>query len=284
MADTQTLSERRQSREIAARPTGGDAIEQVLIKGDLSALTPDQRNAYYMRLCDATGLNPLTQPFEYLKLNGKLVLYARKSCTDQLRALHGVSVVDMDQEEREGLYSVTVKVRDKHGREDMDIGSVNIGGLKGEARANAIMKASTKAKRRATLSICGLGLLDETEVETIPGAFSPAQEAAGGEPDPQSPPRQQRPAKVLNPETGHMIDPSSARQQKMNGTWKAVEDTIRGFDDLHELEVWRAKASTEREWSALAPSLQYAAEELYAAQQELLANKLKRELDEQRQR
>jgi hypothetical protein len=32
------------------------------------------------------------------------------------------------------------------------------------------MKAETKAKRRVTLSICGLGLLDETEIETIPGA------------------------------------------------------------------------------------------------------------------
>jgi len=29
------------------------------------------------------------------------------------------------------------------------------------------MKAETKAKRRVTLSICGLGLLDETEVETV---------------------------------------------------------------------------------------------------------------------
>ena len=32
------------------------------------------------------------------------------------------------------------------------------------------MKAVTKAKRRVTLSICGLGMLDETEVESIPGA------------------------------------------------------------------------------------------------------------------
>jgi len=40
----------------------------------------------------------------------------------------------------------------------------------GEALANALMKASTKAKRRLTLSLCGLGFLDETEVGTIPGA------------------------------------------------------------------------------------------------------------------
>jgi hypothetical protein len=29
------------------------------------------------------------------------------------------------------------------------------------------MKGETKAKRRVTLSICGLGLLDETEIESI---------------------------------------------------------------------------------------------------------------------
>ena len=46
-------------------------------------------------------------------------------------------------------------------------GAVPIAGLKGEEFANALMKAETKAKRRATLSICGLGVLDETEVETI---------------------------------------------------------------------------------------------------------------------
>ncbi len=32
------------------------------------------------------------------------------------------------------------------------------------------MKAETKSKRRVTLSLCGLGMLDESEVETIPGA------------------------------------------------------------------------------------------------------------------
>jgi hypothetical protein len=39
-----------------------------------------------------------------------------------------------------------------------------------EGGANAAMKCITKAKRRATLSVCGLGLLDETGIETIPAA------------------------------------------------------------------------------------------------------------------
>jgi hypothetical protein len=47
------------------------------------------------------------------------------------------------------------------------------------------MKAVTKAKRRVTLSICGLGMLDETEVETIPNVQiidPPALEAPRDEP------------------------------------------------------------------------------------------------------
>ena len=47
---------------------------------------------------------------------------------------------------------------------------MSIGGLKGDALANGLMKAETKAKRRVTLSLCGLGMLDDSEVETIPNA------------------------------------------------------------------------------------------------------------------
>ena len=64
----------------------------------------------------------------------------------------------------------TAYVKDKNGKEDSDIGAVSLIGLKGEAYANAIMKAATKSKRRVTLSISGLGLLDESEVDSIPGA------------------------------------------------------------------------------------------------------------------
>jgi hypothetical protein len=53
-------------------------------------------------------------------------------------------------------------------------------GLKGDALANALMKAETKSKRRVTLSICGLGMLDETEVDTIPDARKVESEAIDG--------------------------------------------------------------------------------------------------------
>jgi hypothetical protein len=147
-----------------------DIVESVLIKGDLGKLNPGERAEYYTAVCRSVGLNPLTQPFAYIVLNGKLTLYALRGCTDQLRAIHNVSVEELTETERDGVFVVTCKVRNGEGRTDMAKGAVTISNLKGDALANCLMKAETKAKRRATLSLCGLGLLDETEIETIPAA------------------------------------------------------------------------------------------------------------------
>lgn len=145
-------------------------IEQVAISGDLSRLNPEQRVAYYNRVCDSLGLNPYTKPFDYIILNGKLSLYAKKDCTEQLRKINGISIVSLEDKMIDDIYIVTAKVKTKDGRTDESKGAVTIGHLKGEQKANAMMKAETKAKRRATLSISGLGWVDETEIETIPSA------------------------------------------------------------------------------------------------------------------
>lgn len=146
-------------------------VERAIVSGDLERLSSADRTAYYVRLCQSLGLNPLTRPFEYVKLSGKLVLYARRDCTDQLRDLHDVSVQFIDRRRTDDdLYIVTARATKKGGRTDESTGAVAIQGLRGEALANALMKAETKAKRRVTLSICGLGWLDETEVTDVPDA------------------------------------------------------------------------------------------------------------------
>lgn len=159
-------------------------LEKVIVTGDLSKLTPHERLSYYKVVCESVGLNPLTRPFDYIVLNGRLTLYARKDATDQLRRIHSVSVTITSREliQNAGLYVVTARARTKDGREDESIGAVSVAGLKGDALANALMKAETKAKRRVTLSIAGLGMLDETEVETIPDARP--TEAVEAEPAP----------------------------------------------------------------------------------------------------
>ncbi|HLG99810.1 MAG TPA: hypothetical protein VKX49_26105 [Bryobacteraceae bacterium] len=153
-----------------AAPIVAADVEKVLIGGDLSKLSPEQRISYYNAVCKSLNLNPLTKPFAYLTLSGKTVLYAQKDCTEQLRNLHSISLSIPAREVIDGVYVVTSRATRPDGRADEATGAVAIEGLKGEARANAMMKAETKAKRRVTLSICGLGMLDESEVDSIPGA------------------------------------------------------------------------------------------------------------------
>ena len=143
-------------------------VERVMLHGDLQKLTAAQKVSYYRAVCESVGLNPLTQPFQYLVLNGKETLYARREATEQLRQLHNVSINIVGRELVEEIYVVTARATLPSGRTDENIGAVPLAGLKGESRANGMMKAETKAKRRVTLAICGLGLLDETEVESLP--------------------------------------------------------------------------------------------------------------------
>lgn len=155
---------------LAKTDDAATTLEQVLISGDLSGLSPEQRVNHYVSVCKSVGLNHRTAPFAYINLNGKEVLYALKGCTDQLRSVNNVSLEVVDKSIIGDCLSVTVRATSK-GRTDEDTGVVSIKGLHGEALANAHMKALTKGKRRVTLSICGLGMLDETETETIPGAI-----------------------------------------------------------------------------------------------------------------
>lgn len=163
--------------------------EKALLLNDLSKLTADQRSDLYIKVCKSVGLNPLTQPFAYLELNNKLTLYAQRNCTDQLRSINNVSLKIVSREKHGGLYVVTASASLPSGRIDESIAAVDLTEsdrikdygkwidnprkgkeLQGDQLANAIMKCETKAKRRVTLSICGLSFMDETEVDTVKGA------------------------------------------------------------------------------------------------------------------
>lgn len=145
-------------------PNSAALVEKVVVGGDLAKLSAGERLNYYTRVCDSLGLNPLTRPFQYIFLNGKLTLYAGAGCTDQLRGLKHVSIDKLEDRTDEGVYIVKAYASTPDGRQDAATGAVAIDGLRGEAKANAMMKCETKAKRRVTLSICGLGMMDETEI------------------------------------------------------------------------------------------------------------------------
>jgi len=170
-------------------PLNVSDMEALLIQGDLEKMGPEGRMAFYRKRCDDLGLDYLTRPFDYIRVESqiikgsyKTVLYANKNCAEQLNEIHSLSHVILDKRvdpDNSGVYQVWVRVRKPIWNKGMDtiiayreideLGAANIAGLGGEKLANAQMKAVTKGKRRATLSICGVGVLDETEVETIPG-------------------------------------------------------------------------------------------------------------------
>lgn len=188
------------------------ALETVLIEGDLAVLSPDERVHYYRKVCESLGLNPLTKPFEYIKLSGRLVLYCRRDGADQLRKINRISIRLGDARTIEGVYVVTAHATDATGREDASTGAVSIKGLAGENLANAMMKGETKAKRRATLSICGLGLLDETEIPLEAATRAATRPAPSRKPADdlaefagENPPKQIAEDASHDPETGEVI-------------------------------------------------------------------------------
>jgi hypothetical protein len=141
-----------------------EIISSLIINGDISRLTPLQKVNYYRQVCDKLGLDPLSQPFRILKLNGREIMYCDRGGAQQLNKLHKVSHEIRTRETVSGCYVVTAQASTPDGRKTESLGAVPIYNMRGEQLCNAMMKAETKAKRRATLDLLGLGILDETEI------------------------------------------------------------------------------------------------------------------------
>lgn len=146
-----------------------DIFYKVIIENDLSKLTPTEKVQHIANVCKSLGLNPLTKPIQLHKFQGKEVMYMAKDGTEQLRNLHTVSIAKLETEFlKNDLYVVKAYATKPNGRQDCSTSAQSLTGLKGDALCNAMKKCETQAKRRVTLSICGLGMLDETELENLP--------------------------------------------------------------------------------------------------------------------
>ena len=169
MSNVRTLNEAVGA--IAPKDVLDPAIqESIVLRGDLSGLNEQQKKNYYLFRCRQVGLDAAAKPFDLLKLNGKEILYANAGATQQLCSIHRLSTQITHRERIDDIYIVSVRVTAADGRVSENQGAVSVGNARGDALANAILKATTKAIRRAVLAHCGLGMMDETEVETIPEA------------------------------------------------------------------------------------------------------------------
>lgn len=161
-----------------------ETLSQVVMDNDLSKLKPEERVLYYHAYCNSLGLNPITKPFDFILMDDgkggkKLVLYALKNASEQLRKKYKISIYNIELSETDDEYVCMAYARMPDGREDQDIGVVSkyyyskksngFQKMTGLMAVNSRMKVVTKAKRRVTLSLAGLDMVDESELDTIKG-------------------------------------------------------------------------------------------------------------------
>jgi hypothetical protein len=206
-----------------------DIVLNKLIDNDVQNMTVDERHTYYITVCERVGLDPMTRPFEFITLNGKKQLYCLRAGTDQLRRIHGVSINQLSSTRMQDTYVVTANATDRSGRSDAATGAVSLRGLSGDGLANKIMHCETKAKRRVTLSLCGLGMLDEIEVETIPGAVvtkTNGSEAAATPPPPEG----------YQEAIDTLKKAAATGYQAFSAAWKAMSQECREYQTTYAFD------------------------------------------------
>jgi hypothetical protein len=157
-----------------------DIVESLVLDGDLGRMSPGQRVAYYVHRCRILGIDPGEQPFQLIRLNGKLALYATKTCANALTRVNRLSVEIKSTKIEGSLVIVEARATGPDQRFADDIGVLDLTEEK-LSKSNALMKCATKAKRRAVLALVGLGVLDETEAVDIRGAQRVRLDVATGE-------------------------------------------------------------------------------------------------------
>lgn len=129
-------------------------FDAVMLDGDYSLLSKEERSLFIRMQCKRAGLAPDLNPIMFINANGKMVPYMKKGAAEQLRAMHGLNAEVTEKWSESGFVHVSVRVSDRDGRFEDDIGSCGAG------QSDAYKKAITQAKRRATLGYCGMGALD----------------------------------------------------------------------------------------------------------------------------
>lgn len=247
-------------RKLVPQPDTTDVAQvmsQVIVGGDLKSLPAKERVAYYTRLCQSLGLNPLSNPFGYIVMDNKMVLYAQKGAAEQLRNIHNISITRVEYDHDVDSFRVIAYAEQTNNRRDQATGVVaktdKYGKpLVGPRLANAEMTAETKAKRRVTLSMVGLGMVDQSELESMNVQFvdvSPAGEIKSI----SKPPSVQLPPGTVSKmsEMPEEVKPSVNRLMKSGYTkvevtqmaikhdfnWVAIEEEAKSLLETHDAMV-----------------------------------------------
>jgi len=152
--------------------------KNLVIKHDLSKLSPEELTQYLRDVSTFIGLDPDLNALDTIWMpneNGpgqSRVVYARRGTAEILRNELKIEVSSLVHQMVKGSIVFTATGKNGEGRQEMAIGSKCIEGLQGKVLDDAIMTASTRALRRLTMQFTSLGILDESEVRAILGDTS----------------------------------------------------------------------------------------------------------------
>lgn len=148
-----------------------DIIEKIK-DGDLSRLNQEEQVRYYTHECGRMGLDPAARPIAFLRFQGALTLYLKRTGTDMLAAKHRVSTVFVDGPRVMRVEGTETSVLYARARATMPDGRTaeDVGTLPAIDVVNGLMKVASKALRRVTARITGWGGLEESELDTMHGA------------------------------------------------------------------------------------------------------------------
>jgi hypothetical protein len=149
------------------------AKKNLVIKHDLSQLTPGELTQYLADVSEFIGLPPELNGLDTIFMDNEhgpgrsLVVYARRGTAEILRELQGINVDSLTYAEVKGSIVFTAVGKNKEGRQEIATGAKSISNLVGKTLDNAIKSASTQALRRLTMQFTKLGILDESEIEAV---------------------------------------------------------------------------------------------------------------------
>ena len=158
--------------KLTQRNTTQAAIERVILNHDLRSLTEVERVQYNFALCRSLGLNPLTNPSDYLVTEGKMTPYINATGVAQIRAIHNISTkITSRTTDSQHMHYVNAIATDANGRSEESTAIVALidkygKPLLGQRRADKMMATETKAKRRATLALVGIPWADGGKIRS----------------------------------------------------------------------------------------------------------------------
>jgi hypothetical protein len=174
------------------------AMGNFMLSGDITRIPQNDRAEFIAALCRHVGIDPIERPFMILSEgkgdSRKDTVYATRACAAALCRERGLSreIISVEDREIAGIPMFVARARctvistgrhdeatgvvpmqeevvtkwgERNGRPFPEVKEITIPAP--DRLANLMMKAETKAKRRAVLDCVGLGLPDETEVETF---------------------------------------------------------------------------------------------------------------------